>query len=116
MSKSRASEHPRPWSLRNRVTALVAVAIAVAWVSGGTAVYFAVKEESTSLFDQRVIEISQLLITYADHTIHRNPFERVHIEHPSEPDNRYIYQIWSEKHDLLLRTSDAPDEPMAPLI
>ena len=117
MSRSRASEYRRPWSLRNRLIALVALAISAAWVSGGTAVYFAVKDESTSLFDQRALEISQLLIAYADAAIRaRNPYERIHIEHPSEPDSRYIYQIWSAKHDLLLRTSDAPDEPMAPLI
>lgn len=118
MSSSKVTEHPRPWSLRNRVTALVAVAIAVAWVSGGTAVYFAVKEESTSLFDQRVQEISRLLMTYADIEINARTGEernRVRVEHP-DPDSRYIYQIWSDKLHLLLRTSDAPEQPIAPLI
>ena len=116
MISFRASEYRRPWSLRNRLFALVALAIAAAWMSGGTAVYFAVKEESSSLFDQRVMEISQLLIAYADNAIRaRNPYERVHIEHPSGSDKRYIYQIWSDQHALLLRTSDAPDEPLAPL-
>ena len=115
-SPARASDHS--WSLRNRLLTVVGLAIAAAWLTGGVAVYFAVSEESSKMFDQRIMEVARVLMSYAHLEIdarRRDGRDLTHIEPPLRFDNRYIHQIFSEKYVLLLRTSDAPIEPMAPL-
>jgi signal transduction histidine kinase len=118
MNESPASSPDRSWSLRNRLISLVGLAIAAAWLTGAVAVYMAVSEESAKLFDQRLIEIAELLMSYADLEIDTARREGQFVSHVEDTpgDSRYLHQIWSEKHELLLRSSDAPSvEPMAPL-
>ena len=118
MNESPASAPDHSWSLRNRLITLVGLAIAAAWLTGGFAVYLAVSEESAKLFDQRLVEIAELLMSYADLEIDTARREEVFVSHVEDTpgDARYLHQVWSEKHELLLRSSDAPPtEPMAPL-
>jgi len=106
-----------PWSLRRRVLLLTASVTAAAWLVGGAAIFLVQRHVSDSLFDQRLHDIANALLTFADHEINELQAagaDIVHMEGASSIGARYKYQIWSDKGELLLVSVATPRTAFAP--
>jgi two-component system OmpR family sensor kinase/two-component system sensor histidine kinase QseC len=106
--------------LRARLLAIAAVSCAMAWLAGGAAIYWAVKQEDSTLFDARLRDIAQTLLVFADHEIREVVASggRVpsHIETEGTAQGRYRYQVWSREGRLVLSSLSAPGgAPWMPL-
>jgi signal transduction histidine kinase len=113
-----ASRPDRSWSLRNRLLLLTILAITSAWLAGGTAVYLAVDDESSELFDSRIAEIAHLIMAYADDEIdiaRRAGSGIVPLERASTINGRYRYQIWTDTGELVMHSGNVSAERMAPI-
>jgi len=53
------------WSLRNRLMSLAAAGTLVAWVMGGSVVYFVAAKESHDLFDERLRRMGAVVLSFA---------------------------------------------------
>jgi signal transduction histidine kinase len=109
----------RTWSLRSRLMALAAIGTVAAWLTGGIAVLVAAHEESERLYDERLRDLAQVILSFANHEIAEiladRPGDVVHQETVATLDPRYRYQVWSKTGELLLVSHDAPRTPFAPL-
>jgi signal transduction histidine kinase len=96
------------------------LAVLMAWLAGGTAMYFAADEENDRMFDARLQDLARTVISFAEHEIleiqNDGRTDRVHQETEATLGSRYQYQIWDKKGELLLRSHNASDtRPIAPL-
>jgi len=117
MNAPRARQSDRSWSLHRRLFLLTVLAITGAWLTGGAFVYFALDEESTELYDERIAEIAHIVMSYADveiDALRRNEMPLLHFG-PGTSLAHYRYQIWTDKGELILRSPTATDEQIAPL-
>lgn len=110
----------KSWSLRRRFMIIALLAVLLAWVAGGTAMYFAADEESDRLFDARLQDLARTIISFAEHEIleikNDGRTDKVHQETEATLGSRYQFQIWDKKGELLLRSHNASDTRMiAPL-
>lgn len=109
----------RRWSLRNRLMWLAAIATAMAWLTGGAAVYMAAQEESEKLYDERLGDVARVILSFAAHEIDEirqdGRTTPIHEETADTLDARYAYQVWSKDGQLLLMSHNAPMKPFAPL-
>lgn len=116
MNESPAERLDRTWSLRNRLLQLAMLAVAVAWILSGAAVYLVIAYESSKLFDERAREFARVFIAHEDKEIdarRSGSGDAVHFDVASQGSS-YKYQIWSNTGELL-HSTDTADEPMAPL-
>jgi len=119
-TKSASTPARARWSLRRRLLVIAAVASIAAWLLGGTALYLALRDESNRLFDERLRQLAETVLAFADHELaetgtldRRDP---VHEEVAITMDSRYRFQIWASDGRLLLRSSSASaSAPLAPL-
>jgi len=107
------------WSLRGRLMYLAAIATALAWLTGGAAVFIAAQHESETLYDQRLGDVARVILSFAGHEIDEirqdGRTTPVHEESAATLDARYAYQIWSKDGQLFLMSHNAPAKPFAPL-
>ena len=106
------------WSLRNRLMSLAAAGTLVAWVMGGSVVYFVAAKESHDLFDERLRRMGAVVLSFAEHEIDEIKAEgrdMVHVETELTLGSRYKYQIVSRTGEVLLVSYDAPRTLMVPV-
>jgi signal transduction histidine kinase len=116
-----AATGKRVWSLRRRLLLLIAIATLVAWLAGGAATYFISARQSAALSDQRMQNVAQTLLTFADHEIDEVRLAGggvIHVDEGEGPalTHRYRYQIWSAAppQQLLLTNGSDKTGPIAP--
>ena len=118
-SSSEASPPAAPgWSLRRRLLVLTASVTAIAWLVGGTATFFVSRHISNALFDHRLRDIAEELLTFADHEITELEAAGagiVHVEGAQTVGAHYHYQIWTPEGQLLLVSVHTGRAPFAPL-
>ncbi len=115
---------PQGWSLKTRLYLIALLSTLSAWVAGGTAMYWSAAQENNVLYDARLADLAQTILTFSQHEIlelagdvgvtgiHTN----VHEESRATLGSRYQYQIWSSDGRLLLRSYNASaTEPIARL-
>lgn len=109
----------RPWSLRSRLMSLAAIATALAWLTGGAAVFIGAQQESERLYDDRLADVARVILSFASHEIDEirqdGRTDPIHEESAATLDARYAYQVWSKDGQLLLMSHNAPTKPFAPL-
>ena len=106
------------WSLRNRLMSLAAAGTLIAWITGGSVVYFVAAKESHDLFDERLQRMGAVVLSFAEHEIDEIKAEgrdMVHVETELTLGSRYKYQIVSRTGEVLLVSYDAPRTLMAPV-
>ena len=106
------------WSLRNRLMSLAAAGTLIAWIMGGSVVYFVAAKESHDLFDERLRRMGAVVLSFAEHEIDEIKAEgrdMVHVETELTLGSRYKYQIVSRTGEVLLVSYDAPRTLMAPV-
>ena len=100
------------WSLRGRLMYLAAIATALAWLTGGAAVFIGAQQESERLYDQRLGDVARVILSFAGHEIDEirqdGRTTPIHEESAATLDARYAYQIWSKDGQLLLMSHNAP--------
>ena len=106
------------WSLRNRLMSLAAAGTLIAWITGGSVVYFVAAKESHDLFDERLQRMGAVVLSFAEHEIDEIKAEgrdMVHVETELTLGSRYKYQIVSRTGEVLLVSYDAPRTLMVPV-
>ena len=106
------------WSLRNRLMSLAAAGTLIAWITGGSVVYFVAAKESHDLFDERLRRMGAVVLSFAEHEIDEIKAEgrdMVHVETELTLGSRYKYQIVSRTGEVLLVSYDAPRTLMVPV-
>jgi signal transduction histidine kinase len=99
--------------------ALAGIATVAAWLTGGVAVLVSAHQESERLYDERLRDLANVILSFANHEIEEiradGTGDVVHQETAATLDARYRYQVWSKTGELLLLSHDAPRAPFAPL-
>jgi signal transduction histidine kinase len=97
---------PRPWSLRNRLLAVVLVMSASAWVVGGVVTARAAHDIAARLRDDRLEQLSRSVLAFARHELAESGYAPIAdgatgtaLEPPEGDrqvglDLRYRYQVW----------------------
>jgi len=97
---------------------LAAAGTLIAWIMGGSVVYFVAAKESHDLFDERLQRMGAVVLSFAEHEIDEIKAEgrdMVHVETELTLGSRYKYQIVSRTGEVLLVSYDAPRTLMAPV-
>jgi two-component system, OmpR family, sensor kinase len=114
----------KSWSLRARVYAVAAVAILLAWVFGGMAIFSSAQREYERMCHENLASLAETVLRFSEHELHEVSTDQsllpatapVHSETAATLGQRYAYQIWSANGELLLRSVRAPEsEPMGKL-
>ena len=105
-------------SLRLRLVVLLSIGLGLAWLVAAWYTHLESRKEISELFDAQLAQSAQVLLGTTRHELHERS-ERDDEERPSsheplshEYEQKLIFQIWDE-HDLLLRSSAAPNIAMA---
>lgn len=112
---TRAARHPQRWSLRARLYLIALLSTLSAWVAGGTAMYWSAQQQNDVLYDARLADLAQTILTFSQHEIAEMAGDmaatglvsNVHEESRATLGSRYQYQIWSRDGRLLLRSYNA---------
>ena len=102
---------PRPASLRRTLLALLAGGMAVAWLVASVATFVDARRHAGRILDAQLVELSEVLTAVAAH-------EALEIGgrttlHDGAYGQGCAYQVFSAAGDLLLRSHDAPNAPLA---
>lgn len=101
----------RPRSLRRTLLSWVVGGMAVAWVALGIATFIDARHHTGRILDAQLVELSEVLAAIAGH----EAFEiagRTTLHDPAYAQG-CTYQVFSIVGDLLLRSHDAPNTPLA---
>ncbi|MGE0116014.1 MAG: sensor histidine kinase [Steroidobacteraceae bacterium] len=104
------------WSLRTRLIILLLVATSGLWALASYSVYRETEIESQELFDDSLKETAYLLLTVVEHEMaeHGINYTSQMIDAAGVPGTHYLrFQIWNDAGQLVYRSQDAPEQPMA---
>ncbi|CAD5366360.1 putative Histidine kinase [Rubrivivax sp. A210] len=100
------------WSLRGRLLGIAATCCALSWLAGGAAIYVVVEREDALLFDERLKDVAQTVLVFADHELMEiaalGGSIPAYIDTDATAGGRYWYRIWSGEGRLILSSHNVP--------
>lgn len=121
MLRALPAANERRWSLRARLYLIAGVAVLLAWVGGGAAIYLAAEDANERMCRENLVALAQTVLGFSAHELAEIRADAggaepgvVHLETAATLPSRYSYQIWSAKGQLLLRSVQAPERRLAP--
>jgi two-component system sensor histidine kinase QseC len=102
---------PRRPSLRRRLLALLVGGTGIVWVAIAVATFVDARYHLGRLLDAQLAEYSEVVTAMAGHEVYELNERTTRLDH--EYLQACTYQVFSIAGELLLRSHEAPDEPMA---
>lgn len=105
------------YSLRHRLVAMMIAASALLWIGMAVLSYQRAHHEADEIFDAQLAEVAQALLAVADTA---TPGQMLSMPKPAHHyQQKMLFQIWvtrGGKTELLVRSDNAPQEPMAEVL
>ena len=98
---------------------IAAVAVLVAWLCGGLAIYHFAEREYERMRHDNLANLAQTVMRFVEHEIREIQLDgqpslqgmpMVHRETAHTLNQRYAYQVWDNQGKLLLRSTRAPED------
>lgn len=104
---------PRTYSLRHRLVIMMIAVSALLWIGMAISSYLRAHHEADEIFDAQLAEVAQSLLAVADTA---TPGQLLAMPAPAHHyQQKMLFQIWvtrNGKPELLVRSENAPQEPM----
>jgi two-component system sensor histidine kinase QseC len=102
---------PQRTSLKQRLLALVMVAITLVWLGATAFTYFDAREEFDEVLDAHLAQTAALLVVQATHELEELETEHTPLLHKYA--RRVAFQVWEKGLQLRLHSANAPSQPLA---
>jgi len=101
----------RQHSLKQRMTVLALLTVAVVWFTASAITYFNARHEIDEVLDAHLSQQAALLASQATHELNELEDDHVHLMHKYS--RRVAFQIWDANGRLRLHSDNADRQPLA---